>query len=507
MRLFGKKSDHPLADIKSAQSLLDDLPKTDAIKSLQELTDILESIREMAGDFRLDHQWALLRMFDQAAQGHVRKLLSEYFTLLVLSKFQENRLRTLLDNFYTQSEQCHHEVLTRYRNGDKGVSTLKPDLALLCARGISLVKGRLKLAASRHSLVDPALWKHLAGYYGYAESQGFEQYPMAMYTGLNTTVVQEFSVLVTWYGSTSGTLNAAQCHIAECIYSYLGKGLKIGLSYNGFGLYVFDMAQPTPPMRATVDATIHPSLRFIEAEGARLALEGLVRTLDKGIFSDGLNFFGAKYEAELVADVARKLLQSITLPAPKRRNQRRKINVNLKVANGFSRMLEQTDVGLNFNSAACEVWEVEDMSATGFRSVVPLSRVDDIKIGSLLGSRAESVSHWGAGVVRRLSFDENNNLHIGVELLSTWFIGVSLYDKTKVGEEASMWGLYLNRPNDTSGEAWLLMKSETFTVGRSLVMNLDGKEYLLLPVALSERGDDFDLARYRMMKQETEHEE
>src|SRR5512143_3494948 len=102
--IFGKKSDHPLADIKSAQQVLDDVPKNDALNAVQELTGWIESIVELADDFRLDHEFAVLRMFDEAAQAHVRKLLRDYFAVQPLSKFQENRLWTVLNSFYKQTE-------------------------------------------------------------------------------------------------------------------------------------------------------------------------------------------------------------------------------------------------------------------------------------------------------------------------------------------------------------------------------------------------------------------
>lgn len=505
--LFGKKSDHPLADIKSAQQLLDDIPKTDALKALQEMSEWIEALREQTNDFRLDHQWAVLRLFDQAAQPHVRKLLHDYFTLLPLSKFQENRLWSLLDTFYTQSELCHHDVLNRFRDNAKGASAIKSDLPLLCARGIAAITGRLKLAVARYALVDPALWKRLAGFYGLAETQGIQLEPVVIYPGVNTSVAQELAVLIAWYGSSAGNLNPLQGHITERLFAHLGKGLQIGKSYSGTGLFVFDTAQPTPPMRATAEATIHPALRFIEAEEMRQQLDSLIKTLDKGIVPDSLNLYGAKFEAELVRDIAQRLLQSLTLPPPTRRNPRRKINVNLKVASGFFKMLEQTDVGLNFNEEDNETWDVEDISATGFRSVLPLARADGVKIGTLLGSRPESISHWGAGVVRRLSRDAEGNLHVGVEVLSPRFIGVRLLDRAQAGAEEDLVGLYLNRPSDTSGEAWLLMKPEIFSANRSLTMQLNGKGYLLLPLALVEHGDDYDLARYRMMEQDTGNEE
>jgi len=228
--LFGKKSDHPLADMKSAQLLLDDISKTDSIKALQELSEWLETLRADAEDLRLDHHWAVLRLFDQAAQPHVRKLLYDYFSVQPLSKFQENRLWSLLDGYYTQSDLCHHEVLSRYREGAKGASAIKQELPLICARGIAAIAGRLKLAAARYTLVDPAFWLRLAGHYGLAESQGFQLEPVVIYPAVNTSVAQEFAALIAWYGTSAGTLNPLQEHISERLFAHLGKGLQISSS-------------------------------------------------------------------------------------------------------------------------------------------------------------------------------------------------------------------------------------------------------------------------------------
>lgn len=502
LRLFGKKLDHPLAELKSAQALLDDIPKLDSIKALQELTDWVETISEQADNFKLDHHWAVLRLFDQAAQGHVRKLLHDYFVLQTLSQFQENRLWTLLDAYYTQSDRAHFDVLQRYRDNAKGASAIKPDLPMLCTRGIGAIGGLLKMAVARYAMVEPALWRRLAAYYELAESQGFSSESVTVYPGCNLSTCEAFAVLMLWYGCSAGNLNPVQAHVAERLFAALGKGVKVFNAYHGSALFVFDMAQPTPPMRAMAEGTIHPALRYIVADDLRQMLGNMIKTLDKGILPDGLNLYGAKFETELVKGIATRLMQSLTLPLPTRRSPRRKIKVNLKVVKGFLKMLEHSDVGLNFGVEESETWEIEDISATGFRSVVRSSRVDGIKIGALLGSKPEGVNHWGAGVVRRLRRERDGTLHIGVEVLSPRVVGVPLQDRAVRGPEGGQLGLYLNRPTDTSGEAWLLMKQDTFSPQRSLNMELDDKTYLLLPLALVERGDDYDLARYRMMEQD-----
>jgi hypothetical protein len=502
--IFGRKSDHPLADIKSAQQILEDVPKNDAFNAVQELTGWIETIVERADDFRLDHAFAVLGMLDEAAQPHVRKLLRDYFSVQPLSKFQENRLWTALNGFYTQSELAHHDVLMRYRDGKRGASGIKSELALLGARGIAALAGRLKFAVARYALVEPALWNHLADFYSHAEANGYANDAVTPYpVSGNTSVAQEFAVSLAWYGVSAGTQSPLQEHITERLVAHVGNGLSVNKQFDGACLFVFDMVQPTPPMRATADFTVHPSMRFLGTAEALKWLSGLFKTLDKGIVPNDLDLCGAKYDVEQVRDVLQRLIENLTQPLPTRRNPRRKINVNLKVANGFFKMLEQTELGLNFNHDGSETWEVEDISATGFRSVVPVARAGGVKIGSLVGSKPENVQHWGAGIVRRLSLDEKNNLHIGVEVLSMQIVGVSLTDRIQMPNGEAQVALYLNRPADTSGEAWLLMKPDTFSANRSLNMVLGGKSYLLLPLALVESGDDYDLAHYRCMEQDT----
>lgn len=505
--IFGKKSDHPLADIKSAQQILDEVPKNDSLNAVQEITGWIESIVELADEFRLDHELAVLRMFDEAAQPHVRKLMRDYFTVQPLSKFQENRLWTVLNAFYTHSELAHHDVLSRYRNGGRGASVIKPELAILGVRGITALSGRLKMAVARYALVEPALWNHLSEFFGHAETHEYQHNAVPLYPGVvgNTSVAQEFGAVLAWYGVSAGVLSPLQEHVTERLISYAGKGLRLDEQYNGNALFIFDLTQPTPPMRLAGDATVHPALRFLTVTDALKMLGNLLKTLEKGVVPDDVSFCGATYEADLVREILRRLIDNLTQPLPTRRNPRRKINVNLKVANGFFKMLEQADIGLNFMSSGDgEVWDVEDISATGFRSVVPVPRADGIKIGTLIGTKPENVQNWGAGIVRRLSRDDKNNLHIGVEVLSTQIVGVSLADRiiSEDTEKEIEVAMYLNRPADTTGEAWLLMKPNTFSPSHSMNMDMDGKTFLLLPLALVESGDDYDLARYRRMQQE-----
>ena len=161
-----------MADLKSAQELLKDLPRSDAIKALTEITDWIESVREYA-DFNLDQRFDVLNLLDETARPYMRKLVYEYFSTLSMPKFQENRTWMVLNEFFTQIEQAYFKILIGYRNGEKGNSAVKPLLPMITARGIYAVMGRLKFAAARYAQAEQILWDHLAEFYSHAESQQY----------------------------------------------------------------------------------------------------------------------------------------------------------------------------------------------------------------------------------------------------------------------------------------------------------------------------------------------
>jgi hypothetical protein len=103
--LFGKKCDHPMADVKSAQQLLDDLPKHDAIKSVTELTEWIESV-SVHEEFKFADQYAVLSLLDETAQVYARKLAYEYFSLHDMNVFHGNRLHMVLEALARQTSNA-----------------------------------------------------------------------------------------------------------------------------------------------------------------------------------------------------------------------------------------------------------------------------------------------------------------------------------------------------------------------------------------------------------------
>lgn len=507
--IFGKKSDHPMADIKSAQALLDDLPKNDAHKMLMELTEWIESVADNA-DFKLDHRFEMLRLLDETAQPYARKLARDYFTPQELNKFQEHRLWLALGNWSRHTASAYFAVFGRYCSGDKGASNLKAQLPLLAARAIYALTGQLKYVCAHYGPIDNAIWGNLARIHQHAEQQQYLDAPLALYSGMagNTTVKSELGRLFGWYGCGVNTLKPLHMHLTERIVGHYCTGIDISVQQDANGLFSFDLDRPAAPVCVKAGVTAHSSIRFISMAAMQPKLATLIKTLGKGTVPEDLNL-GGIYDAELVREAAQYLLNYLTAP-PLRRSTRRGIKVNLNVVNGFTKVIEHTDVGLNFSEEQPAHWDVADISVSGFRTVLPAQGMDGIRIGNLLGVRPDGVQHWGVAVIRRLMRNDANQLHVGAEILASQIAGVALSQSGGGGGgfEDGQPALWLQaRQGDSSGEAQLLMKADTFSPYRSLQTRLDGKNYLLIPIGLQEKGSDYDLARFRLIEQESRPDE
>ena len=198
----------------------------------------------------------------------------------------------------------------------------------------------------------------------------------------------------------------------------------------------------------------------------------------------------------MVGEAVQYLLNYLAVQ-PVRRSVRRAANVTLNVVNGFDKVIERTGAWLGFDENPLVHWVSDEISVGGFSTILPVKGSEGIGIGSLLGIQPEGVPHWGVAVVRRLLRKNEDQINVGAEILDNRVANVVLNHNSVAGEsiengQPALW-LY-SKQDESSGEALLLMKADTFSPGRSLKILLNGKEYLLIPIGLQERGLDYDLA-------------
>ena len=506
--IFGNKSDHPLADVKSAQALLEGLPKNDAHKSLVEMTDWVESLMEHP-DFKIDHQLAVLRLFDEAAQPYVRKLTREYFTTLELNKFQENRLWTALGNWFRQTASAYFRVFSSYCNAEKGSSTFKAQIPLIAARAVNATIWQMKCVSAHYGQIDSAIWANLMQLYKHAEQAQYLDSQVSLYAGLagNTSVKWELGRLMVWYDSGLTALSPLLIHLTERLVAHYRTAIDIQNQLGQNSRISFDLNRPGEPTRINMGATTHPSMRFIGMPAMQGRMDDLLKILKKNIVPVEINL-GGSYPAEVVGEAVQHLLTFLTAP-PVRRNVRRAADVTLSVVKGFDKVIEHTGAWMGFDDNSMAKWITEEISVGGFSTTLPVRGNEDVGIGSLLGMQPEGVPHWGVAVVRRLLRKNENQINVGAEILSNRVTSVALNYNSATGGvvESGPSALWLySKQAEEAGEAQLLMKADTFTPGRSMKILLNGKEYLLMPIGLQERGLDYDLAKFRFVIQESSAE-
>jgi cyclic-di-GMP-binding protein len=153
-----------------------------------------------------------------------------------------------------------------------------------------------------------------------------------------------------------------------------------------------------------------------------------------------------------------------------------------------------------------EEWGVENESDGGFGAVVSQPNGAWLKVGSLIGIRREDGVSWGAAIVRRVTLDENGNRYAGIEILARGGAAVTILAASTNAKDSRIppdGELCILLPSATvhTGEETLLMRPGLFSPARALVMRAYDHQYLLVPAGLMRSGDEFDLGRYRILRQ------
>lgn len=506
--IFSNKSDHPLANLKSAQQLLDALPKTDSVEVLNEVGHWIEALFDPANEFRVDHQFSVLRILDEAAHPHLRKISQSYFAVVPPIPFQENRLWAAMHEYLDFCAKGYAQLLSAVRAGEKGSSALKSAMPVIIARGMYALFRKMECVKARYAQLDAQCWLDLADFYDYAESIACQDEPLQVYMGganSNISIKRMFASLITWHSVAVGAFKPLDLHIAKNLITHISKSFAVTERNLPDSVFVFDLAQPSSPMRLLTEGAQYPqSMRFVSTKTSPGYIENLLKTLDKNLVPDELAF-DVVYGAELVANVLRRLAVFFQESLPVRRHQRRKIQMSIQAANGFLPVLEQAEAGLNLLGASSSVCAVEDISSGGLRFVLKPDQVIAVTIGTLVSLKPENTPHCGVGIVRRLRRDVQGNLHVGVKMLASKVEVVLLYGNDSINP-ASL-ALTLENAEVQEGECWLFMPSDSYSQTRSPTMKQGDESYLLMPLSLVEKGVDFDLVRYRKMLQDSSADE
>jgi len=506
----GTQSDHPLAEDKVARELIAELPANDSFKALEELSFWLDSLKG-AEDLKLGRQFEIIDLIDQSAKNHQRKLSQDYLAGSArLQKFQEIRIWNTSFTFWKQLADAYQLWLTRYQAGAAGWGALKGPVSTMVARAMRAVSVQLKWQLLRYGPVAPRLWEEYGKLFVYSEEKGFAAGKVEVYPGKfgDSTVQREFLKGLMLAISSTDSLLPAKLEIAEKVVAQFSEFFVLGRQPAKGCHYFIDISSGKAPARMVSRLQMTPGLRFFGPGSAAQELEKLITVLQAdGVIPSNVNF-GGVFDPELVLEVLRHLTRYWAPVPPARSEERRRSVSRISVIHNFEEILATISADTDdiaFDNSA-ETWTVENESAGGYGALLPQTKGDWLKVGTLLGVKLEDGAAWGVGIVRRLAAYDLKQRYVGIQVFSKGATAVKIAPanpgKGAIAQDAMLLPSSASDSGST-GEMSLLLRPGVFSEKKTYEMQAYDRSYTLVPKKLLERGDEFDMARFRVLQRAT----
>jgi len=492
----GAKPDHPFADPKEARRLLEALPAADPLKALEELAHWHESLATAEG-FRPDTRIQALFLVDEAAQPRLRKVARDYLTAARPSRFQENRMWTHVCEYWRQAGIAYARSVDAVAQGAKGADAAKPLLPLLVVRDLRALAQQMKWLHLRYGPIDPGQWRTLNAVYAFAESRGIADAKTAIYPGIagETSPRQELLRALVLMTSSPDSLLPLEVDLVERLIGDFVAGFELANAAAKTSSHWIDLAQAMPPQRLARAPVPSPGLRFFSAGPALAELERMAQRIQTTRQLAGA--LAELVEPEAGIELLRHLAMHWAPLPPERQHPRHNVKSRLSIVHGLDGVMAALGAGADGEKGEAESWIVENVSAGGFGAVVPQLKSDWLKIGRLIGMQPDGGNNWVVGMIRRVSKISAQEARVGIQTLSR---APELCTFSMRGEPQA--GVLLPAPGLGVGETSIALRAGLFTAGQNLESERGGRSYMYLPQAVAERGEDYDLVRFREMVRE-----
>jgi hypothetical protein len=506
----GGRSDHPLDDKDAPSILLEELSGKDPIPALEQLSSHLDAIKT-ADNLKPGRAWEIVDLLDRSGRQLQRRMTQEFVAEgQRLTKFQQQRLWSTVYTYWTQLAEGYRFCLSKYEVGAVGAAMLKPHLPRITCRAMRACGGQLKWTLLRYGPVEPRVWHDLGGLYLLAESQQFARVGVSVYRGAKgeSSPEREFLRTLMLAVSAPDGLLPIQIEVAERVIAHLAASFRVA-SRPGKGIhYLFDLSGERPPGRLPANATLAPSVRCFGPGEASVQAAEMAKFIDEHQVLPLEPSLGGAYDPGLVQATLRHLVRYWAALPPERKERRRRHLERVTVVHEYEEVVANVG-GLFLESPFVsndEEWVVENESEGGFGAFVPQPNGAWVKVGNLIGVRREEGVSWGAGIVRRVTMDDKGNRNVGIQMLAgggavvTVLAASSSEKGGPIPPEGEICVLLPSAIVQT-GEAALLMRAGLFSPVRNLVMQAYDRQYMLFPLGLSEKTDEFDVGRYRILEQ------
>lgn len=487
------KASHPLADEAERQRVLDTLVGAGSLSALQQVCHWLQGLRD-DDSIPFPLRSLLVRQLDDVAQRHARAVGREYLTMAHLPVEDELHLWRTTREFWAELGAAYSACLNAYLRDPVAPDVARVEMARFIVRLMRAYAGRLKWDQFRYWPSSLALWQTIGRAYLFAEQSGVARYFVSAYPGerQQTTVEQEYLRILAFQISSMDGLLPFEVEIADQLIAFFLPHFALAdAPHQGYAYYVAP-EQRRPPSRVVGLTKADADTLYFSTAAALASLDALQAQLHRGEMVPELSML--RYRSpRVVLPVLRHLACYWAPDQPVREHNRYRVRSRLAVAAG----LEHIQAGICASADAPVTplmeWTVEDLSVGGFRVSAAARSNHLVPIGTLVGMRPEGGENWLVGVVRRFTRMTEASASVAVETVSRHPIAVSF------GASSPRLALLLDAP-DEGEEVRVVVPGLEFAPEQPLACNLLGREIRLRPLALIERGVEFDLGRYRLEK-------
>ena len=549
---IGTKPTHPLTNLDAITRWMETLPLGDSLKAVEALT---HQIKEY-GDQKIavsKERVAVLSALDQAAQDLLDILRQQYLQNPRMSREVESRLWNTVNLYYQEILRAYHSHIMEYIGNPSG-SKIAPSIPLLTARTLNYFGLDAKWSYYRYTQANSKLWKRMHNLYHFAEYEEFETRSLKLYADapVETSITQLYLESLMLETLSTGSLTPRQIYLIERWLPMLMRGIVVEQEYKPERHVFYVNLEENHGARRVRRVDPSETLRYWDVYGLKVKLDDLRNQLSAGAVPAKL---GLTEDCKLPACL--EMLERITYfwsPTGFKRKQRafvRKdtmkaievvrglgdICMNVRADNVQAQRTQQgeTSDGLSYaemvdvhlygfvtqrtqkrvgqekedkieHVIAHERWVMENESEGGYGAHIN-DQVDDwVRLGKLVGLKAEKKGYWNIGVIRRLRRTQPNQQYVGIEVIDEHPMALLMRAEKSERRPLSVDGLdnvdtlglkipfpvlYLKGAGQSAQTDALILQSAEFASGRELWFNVRGMIYHIRLKHALERGDDW----------------
>ncbi|MEQ1668277.1 MAG: hypothetical protein ABL868_07475 [Sulfuriferula sp.] len=533
-----KPATDPLTNRKTVTRWLAELPKTDAAATHADILNALIRLRNKDSDYNPDSLEVLMAL-DEYALDLQNTLCQQYLRNTRMSTKIEAKLWQAIYAYYSEMSLGYNSHITVLVT-DPSLTKLQQHLPTITLRALHHLGNLFKWRFFHYEQPDEKLWRMLHKLYQVASSRGYESQNIPMYNEVPTRCVSQYVRALLLTQIHPSALPAKQIEIADTWLQQWVSLVKLDKHpvFSQHHFYV-DTTQPAGAM-PVIDQSYPADFLCWDAS---MLLGQLRRTKDE------LQASQAPANSPInIADYMKTLdyleLQWDPINLGKlRKSPRVPVKKILNVIHGFNKIcsvvkdteedtdhIQEYDADIKYAEmvdiqlygfvteatrnrqhqnlpqpgtadVSCENWGVEDESLEGYRTHIPSSKNDWLRLSRLVAVKNQEEKSWRLAAVRRLFRAPSAGTHAGMEIIAQKPLVLMLHTagtanlpQLSLAEDANAINADLPIPvlmttAITNGQFNLIIDGAQYTGNRTFKVTMGNETHLVKLAHVLEKGD------------------